>query len=134
MSTHSTARELADVVGIETVVAMDLATMDAGTGQPMFSDDSELEVEEDLMTIFSELMNVQSQRRLVQQQAERIADRVHRVSEAVGNWMHVNSTGELQSSGPAFDVACAIYETSCTNLVRACRQYAKRHQAAAATS
>lgn len=118
-----TARQLAEVVGLDLLIEMGLADED----EQRFDDDSQLPVlDPDLVAILNQLMEVQSTRRNLIDRLVRVQETAQRTIAALNAWQHVNSLGVLQAEGSQIDVACATYELEARQLTQACKRYAAR--------
>jgi hypothetical protein len=131
-----TARELAEVVGMDTVIAMGLADDDAQT----FVSDERVwhrameQGHEQLYMAVNLLMDVQSRRELAVQNISRVQDEAERAQRSILKGQSLNSLGVFQNSAGQADVAVAVYQQQAQFLGRLCTSYARTLQAAAATS
>jgi hypothetical protein len=131
-----TARELAEVVGIETVIAMGLADDDE---QTFVSDEwvwhrAMEHGHEQLYMAVNMLMDVQSQRQNAISRVASVQDDAERALKSLRAGQQVNSLGVFQNSPGLADVAVAVYQQQAQWLARLCNSYARTLQAAAAAT
>jgi hypothetical protein len=128
-----TARELAELVGMDTVVAMGLADDDA---QTFVSDEwvwhrAMEHGHEQLFMITNLLMDVQSKKELALQHIARVQDEAERATRSILKGQSVNGLGVFQNSPGQADVAIAMFQQQAQFLGRLCNSYVRQLQAAA---